>query len=152
MIEIKLTGEDAQNYLQNENIKDEQIAQLLRDNNTLSESVTQALALYDAEVAKNKSEPSQKVKDDTKKAEELPKANFTKTLPKLGSTKETNTRWTSSEIGIIIYAASRPTGEGNRKLTTIYSKINRSRSAINSKINDLGLKTKNGFLVGTVKD
>ena len=150
MIEIKLTGPEAIAYLQNENIKDEQIAQLLRDNNTLSESVTQALALYDAEVTKNKSEPSQKVKDDTKKAEELPKANFTK--KQVTTITSTGTKWSDLEIGIIIYAAGRPEHEGNRQLRIIYSKINRSKSAINSKINDLGLSIKNGFLIGTVKD
>jgi hypothetical protein len=155
MIEIKLMGEDAAQYIRNERVTDMNVQALIEENNKLKQlytTQTEVLKQAEAYIAQlEKANVSQRVKDDTEKAKAMSSSPFVKPLPKPNLPKS-GTKWTVAELKAIEYALGRPEGEGNRKLSHLCNVLTRSEGAIRAKLNEIGVSIKNGFIVGNTTE
>jgi len=58
-------------------------------------------------------------------------------------------RWTARELALIDWRMQRPEDELNRRFDNLVFSLNRSRSAVRGKLNELGISVKRGILYYT---
>jgi len=136
MIEIKLTGEDALTFLQNEHKEaTEQLKQHLMI----------ALDQIDKLETQLKSkEPSKRIKEDSEKAKELV-PSFVKKVP---ITKDTPKRkaWTEQEVNLIKANMKRPAHELNRNFKEVCARLGRTTGSVSAKLKELNIYVSKGVM------
>jgi hypothetical protein len=156
MIEIKLTGDDAIKYLAESNPDIKQMEETIRTAQTYIEALENQLAVlgdpkepihtnlddplrHNIGGSMNRPSEMQEVSARVLRDTEIAKEAAPMLKPQLDmTTKKGN--WTDREIGVIMYAISRPEKELNRKFSVLVEKLGRTNNSVRAKLSDLGIR------------
>ena len=141
MIEVRLTENEALDYIRNENLTDVRLASVLQELDDLQTK-------YDISL---KGTPKVNVSDTVLRQSSIAKEvnNTTPTGDNFRwyPGKKPSSHWSDKDVNIIEYAANRPKYENSRKISVLADKLGRSESSVRTKLHRLGYSIKKGKLV-----